>query len=1020
MRLLVIFLLTLHSLTIFGKATENTGSCAEFHESIDKKIDSLNKLIHSTESLLNSGTDAEVPLPDIFKIDLTNEAAISARIEELGRLVSKAEILATKEYKNLESCFKDPKKLDSLAGVVEREASLNQKKLNFLKLPPEKRLALITAYAETQKNLTNSQNLESQLSQSKASIDEAKTSLSRTEQGNLEGDQGGDDLVSGVTRLDQFIIEIESEQIGFIEFFKKQRDEIENLRARLRLINYNEEEATLSAEVSATFDQINEIWNQTAEILLDLFSSTKIESKYDIPDRVRPPSLIDEETKRVLKDYRALYRKASHRYDELQEARKSLLTELKAQSFRLLNESGHLRSILIKDCHKLGVCEGVRGLNEKYLRSFAREIQILPLKFLAGGLNKMVEFRGKLDAGFDSWVDLARQISVLLFLFLLPFLAHRVFAGFSARLELVKSRILARSDINFRKRTLSAMWIGRLNPFIPSVGMIASIQLARILLETTDLRELSYLLFYLEIYFVYRASRLVIKMGLEYFFSHESLDQEKEKGERAEVTAKRLARLIFIQFALLHLIQDTVRKALVYHAVSNLVLILSFLIFVLEIRNWRQEIIQSFLHRFPKYGEKLAHYTDKKFGSLLLPVLLAASLVHAMAIIITNQLIRFDFFKKILSDLFRRKIERSEKEGVVKTSPSQEYLAQFDYYRASDEKLFVNREPTVANGILEAMDAWISGESSDDLVIIVGNRGLGKTTTLKTIMNRAPHEKKSYHKVPPRILSEKDFYVWLSGVCGGEISSLEDFLLIDSQIQEKRIHFVDDVHNLFIAQIGGFNAYKAFMEIISLRTRNTFWCLAVTTHSWTYLQGVYGRDHFFGKVFKLRMWSDSEIQKLILNRHDVTGFGRTFDESLSAYGSGNVLGEKTETQFFRLLWGQSRGNPRAALMHWVSAISEPSPGTIHVGVPQFIESSTVGTMSTEALILLTAIARHDSLTSQELIETTGLDKLIVRKCLKEAHEKELVWSDTESRIRISSRAQNAIDYYLVGKNFLYE
>ena len=210
------------------------------------------------------------------------------------------------------------------------------------------------------------------------------------------------------------------------------------------------------------------------------------------------------------------------------------------------------------------------------------------------------------------------------------------------------------------------------------------------------------------------------------------------------------------------------------------------------------------------------------------------------------------------------------------------------------------------------------------------------------------------------------------------------------------------------------------MELIGLRTRNTFWCLAVATHSWTYLQGVLGRDHFYGKTYKLRMWTDQEIQKLILNRHEATGYSRTFDESVSAYGTGNVLGEKTEVQFFRLLWGQSRGNPRAALMHWVSAISEPSSGNIHVGVPQFIESSIVGTMSTEALILLASIARHDSLTSHELIRSTGLDLLIVRKCLKEAHEKELIWSDTESRIRISSRAQGAIDYYLVGKNFLYE
>lgn len=1019
MRIFILIYLLLLPLQVQASKNQAAQGCEEFHESLEKKISSLNRFLISTEALLSSGPNAEIPLPDIFKVDLTNEKEIASRIEELSQLLSKAEVLAQEEYKKLESCFKDSKD-ESFEGIISKEVSLNQRKLEFLKLPPEKREALMASYAETQKNFSNSKNLESQLSKSQASIDEARTSLTRAETDGFAGEENNDSLTTGLKRLDQFIIDIESEHIEFIEFFKRERQDIEKLREKLRDVRFSEAQDANAPQISNTFDAVDSVWNLTAEKLLFLFSSKEIDSRFEPPRKVRPPTLLDQEAKKILKDYETLFAKAGLRYAELQALRENLLTELKAQSFRLLNESGHLRAVLIKDCNRLGTCEGVRGLNERYLRSFAREIQILPLKFLAGGLNKMVEFKGKLNAGFDSWVDLARQISVLLFLFLLPFLTLRFFSGLSTRLSSVKSRILARSDMDFRKRNLTAIWIGRLNPFVPSVGMIASIHLARVLLETTDLRELSYLLFYLEVYFVYRASKILIRLGLEYFFSNESMGQGKEKSERAEATAKRLARLIFIQFAILHLIQDTVRKALVYHAVSNLVLILSFLIFVLEIRNWRQEIIQAFVQRFPKYGDRLTRYTEKPLGSLLLPILLLASLAHGMTIIITNQLIRFDFFKRILSDLFRRKIERSEKEDLKKVSADQNYLSQFDYYLLSDEKTFVDRDPTIASGILEAINEWDRGQTSDDLVIIIGNRGQGKTTTLKTIMGRVTHVEKSYHRIPPRILSEKDFFGWLSSILKTEIHSLEDFLIADSQIKEKRILFIDDVHNLFIAQIGGFEAYEAFMEILSLRTRNTFWCLAITSHAWTYLQGVHGRDHFYGKVFKLRMWSDSEIQKLILNRHESTGYSRTFDESVTAYGTGNVLGEKMETQFFRLLWGQSRGNPRAALMHWVSAISQPSEKSIHVGVPQFIESSTVGTMSTEALILLAAISRHDSLTQTELIETTGLDKLIVRKCLKEAHEKELVWSDTESRIRISSRAQSAIDYYLVGKNFLYE
>ncbi|MER2513785.1 MAG: hypothetical protein ABTQ25_15420 [Nitrosomonas ureae] len=107
-------------------------------------------------------------------------------------------------------------------------------------------------------------------------------------------------------------------------------------------------------------------------------------------------------------------------------------------------------------------------------------------------------------------------------------------------------------------------------------------------------------------------------------------------------------------------------------------------------------------------------------------------------------------------------------------------------------------------------------------------------------------------------------------------------------------------------------------------------------------------------------------------------------------------------------------------MYWLSAVSQTDDSGIHVGVPKFINSAAVSNMSKDALLVLAAIAKHDSLTIDELMDVTRINKLVIRKIIKESSEKELVWTDKEDRIRISSRAQNAIDYYLVGKNFLYE
>ena len=166
--------------------------------------------------------------------------------------------------------------------------------------------------------------------------------------------------------------------------------------------------------------------------------------------------------------------------------------------------------------------------------------------------------------------------------------------------------------------------------------------------------------------------------------------------------------------------------------------------------------------------------------------------------------------------------------------------------------------------------------------------------------------------------------------------------------------------------------------------------------------------------------SEQEIQKLILARHESTKFAITFDESIKAYGAGDGLGSQVQSQFFRLLWGQSRGNPRSALMYWVSAITAPSENHIHVGVPSFVNSALVASMSDQALFLLAAIARHESLTHEELARVTNIENTVIRKCLKEAQDKNLIWIDEVERVRISSKSQYVIDYFLIGKNFLYE
>ncbi len=994
--------------------------CKDFEVKVQEKSEAIRAQREAAEDLLrglHGKQSAEVPLNVLFRVPLESEVDVAGALAALKESGNTDYLLQQGALRTLADCAVTADQKRELNVLAASSLELNNLKIEFLRLPLDDRLALIATYESARKQLQEQTQINAQLDASKATLAKAQTELTRGEQESTKI-EASEDLATARMLLDRYLVEVESEQISYIESIKKQKESLSNVRQELTRLQATLGTAQLG--LNEQFQTADDIWSNAFDHLLEIFSKGDVNLKSDIPGLMpRPDSGEPEEKKEAYAKYESEYQKAAGRRRELVDSKSRLLSDLKAQGFRLLSDAGFLRARLIREC-QAGSCPSLDGMNKRVLLGYAREIRVLPLKFLAGGINKLTEFKAKIGAGFEAWLDLARQISILVFLLFLPFLVYRFLSWISARLDRLRSSILARSIMDYRRRTHVAMWISRLNPFVPSAGMIVSIHLARKLIEATDLREISFLLFYLEVYFLYRASRILLRIALEFFFSHRSLQRARERSLKAELTAQRLTMLFFAQYALLHLIEDTVRKALVYGTVSKLVFLISSLLVIIEIRNWREEIFSTFQSRFPKFSSSIGSLLERRFSSLLLPPMILAIVVGEISNRVLIQLVKFDFFKQLLSDIFRRKLEKAELEAEEFHTPDSKYLSYFDYYLPAKQEFFVERDPTTAGEILRGIQGWLQGEISDDLVILSGYRGIGKTTNMSTILGRIQHPHKKMAGVPAKICDSEELYQWLSGLAGREIKSVRHFLEYDQSLGEKQVFLVDDIHNLFLARIGGFQCYRLFNEIVALQTKNIFWCLSVNNHAWEYLRGVFGEEHFYGKTYEMRMWTDAEIQNLIMARHHVTGYGRSFDRSIMAYGAHNVLGEQVETQFFRLLWGQSRGNPRSALMYWVSAISQPSGEMIHVGVPKFIESALVGAMSDNAHLLLAAIARHDSLTFGEMMEVTGVDGLVVRKCLKEALDLELLWMDDKGRYRISSRAQNAIDYFLIGKNFLYE
>lgn len=1012
-----LFLITFLSTVSWASQEISAVKCQAIIESLRLKSEYLNSAQVSIDSLLGSESRASVPLNVLFQVDLQDEIAVKKRIADLSKLTELNDILQTDEFINYKECSADAKILSLVMNSATKQADLNLKRLLFLNKDRSERDSLLSAYETLRQQGLELLQLENQLSASRDSLIQAQAALLEREK-NIAKETAftEDEILLANSNLEQFVVAIEKEHIEFIDKIKSQRKTLEDLRERL--LKYTNTELPRE-KIGEEFYAIDTIWKEAAKGLLEAFKHSNIASTHFLPK-----AAIENDSiafgKKEFQDYLALKIKAQDRSRDLLEQRQQLLFDFRALNFRLVSESGRIRAQLISHCREEISCEDVGDLNENTIAGISTELRILPLKLLGGGLNKFVEFKAKLSRGIEGWADILRQAFVLLGLLILPILVLRLLRWVSEKLDRVYDQVMAQSILDYRRKTQVVFWVSRLHPFVPSLGMVTSIHLARALLETTDLQEFSSILFYFELYFVYRFTRLLLTTSIGFIFSADTLESNNSSTTKVEASAKKVSLFFFSKYVFLHIIEDSLRRAFVFHIAYEILNWISVLFIVYEVHCWRDEILQAFQVRFEKTWLRIKGVTKGKLQLLILPFLLVMVMLHDFSKWLSIHLIRFNFFKLLFSEVYKRKLEQNADNTKGLQQPSATYLSAFDYFKPAEAHFYIERDKKIEHQILDSVQGWLENRSSENVIALVGNQGIGKTTSLKWIFDNIHADRKYFCGVPAKIATTEDLFSWLSVSLRVPVTKVEDFIKMESALEKKIVIVLDDVHNMFVSKLGGFAAYRQFLEIINLQTAKIFWCFSTSTHAWTYLKGVYGEEHFHGKVHELKMWSDIEIQKLISNRHEVTEYSRLFDNSISAYAAGGTIGEKVESHFFRLLWGQSRGNPRSALMYWISALSEPRAKEIYVGVPKFIKAEVVSGMSNNALIILAGIARHDNLSLDELEQITYLEKLVIRTIIKESIQKQLVWMDANGRIRIASRAQHAIEYYLIGKNFLYE
>lgn len=991
-------------------------------EQLQSKSSSQKKALESLEAILAKDTVASVPLTALFSIELTNEKAIQIRIKELSTL-DERKLLKTQPYLKWADCGGE--KNFKLDAILKQQLKINELKVKILSLKQGERNSLLSVYGTRLNQSAESDSLKSEQNEAEKKKQEATLRLEKAE--NVATESQGNvlkEIAGQRSLLEKFTIDFENDNLKFVNFKIAQSESSGKLADELALLESISASDSNKEHTAQSLERAAEIWRGLVDQIFKLYWGSTIVAETEIgPPYILDPSLsLSPAEKQSSSEYLDAYEKIKLRQQAILETQAKYLQRENELVSSLLLKAGAVRSLLFNQCRKNN-CKNVFEINEPLLLDVVREVKVVPFKVFALGISKAAEAKRKASGGLRGWIDLSAQVAFLLIIFLMPFGFLYFLKFVSRQFDVFRRNLVNRSMVNYKFRTSVALWISRINPFVPWIGMLLFSSLAQEILLKTDVSELADLILYLKLYFWYKISVLILSNVLGAVFKQSNLDTVKLSKEKIHKTSLLIARLYFIETALIHATSSAVREAYVYTFLTHSLFYLNvFMVFVIA-KKWRSEIYLAALEFSPKpFLSAIKKSESSSLSFVIAPVLFLVTLVVVLVLNFVKWLATLDFVKWVGSEIFRKRLEKSST-GDVRQEPPPEYLALFDFRASSEDGLFIRTDFSPELKIQESIEEWIYGRGEEDAIVLHGNRGLGKTTLLQHLNKNLAAYSVFQFNVRTKTIHANELYEILSKGLKYEIKNANDFLTFDAAQANKLIISIDDVQNLFLSQLDGLEAYRALQDLVNLQTKNIFWILTLNSRSWNYLKGVFGAEHFYGRVFEMRSWSDVEIQKLILLRHAKSSFSKNFDDSIKAFGSGESgdLASQTEVQFFRLLWGQSRGNPRSALVYWLTAIDfDNSARSIRIGVPQFLNSTIVTGLSDDAHFVLAAITRHENLSGEEVASVTGIPALITRKCLKQAEGRELIWKDSQQRFRVSPRAQYFVDFYLLGKNFIHE